>query len=388
MGEKYLSDNHTLHLTCDGATSTQIYAAMSTAIKNYQATSGRSLDCRYRVNIIASKEGRNMGFAFVFVSNPEVYYMLLGQNPDGSDRVEYIEDPNWDKPTGQDIVNDAGWATVEMDFDSPIEWRTASDMDWSLEAERSDEALRKQSEVQNQLKCPKICIQLGSLMTLPPYFLTDQQVEEKRCKIIETNKDNPDFDPAMVNVSNECNFRVQPAVVCCLESKFMHNILRTKNVPEWVSERDLKTAFTPFASDSTTLHTRFVKGRKIEECYPFVSISPDERTAFVVFDPSTTNAQFALHMMKKTLVRRKNPDEEMILFFSHSYRSDRDAIALMTQPVKPSNRSKSPKFQTVKPQKKSIRSPHFDVRAPSAPIQQKPPLKTSTNSFSYLAGDE
>lgn len=380
MSDKYLTDNHTLHLTCEGATANQIYTAFNSAIKEYQTTTGKQLECRYRVNMIANKAGVNLGWAFVFVSNPEVYYMLLGHNPDGSERMEYIEDPNWKKPSGEEIVNDAGWATVEMDFTSPIAWSTSSESDWSLEAEKSDEALRQQQEREASMTCPKIGIPLPPLMVLPSYELTPEQVEEKHHKIIEENQDKPDFDPQMVEVSGTANFKVQCAVVQCLEPKFMHNILRAKNIPDWVSERDLKVLFSPFASDSITTHNRFVKGRKVEECYPFVSISPEERVAFVVFDPNTTNAQFALHMMMKTPVRRKSPEEEVMLFFSHSFRSDRDVMALVSQQPKP----------VRGPPPKKTPSPRT-VRAPSAPIHQKAPPKAitpSTNPFSYLAGDD
>jgi hypothetical protein len=383
MSDKYLMDNHTLHITCDGANATQIYTAFNTAIRTYQTTTGKPLECRYRVNMIADKEGRSLGFAFVFVSNPEVYHMLLGHNPDGTERMEYIEDPNWRKPCGEEIVNDAGWATVEMDFDSPISWSSSSEIDWSAETAKSDEAMRRQQELESKMACPKISIPLPPLMVLPPYQLTADQVAEKHRKILEENQNKPDFDPSMVEVSNTVNFKVQWALVQCLDSKFMHNILKAKNIPEWVSERDLKVLFSPFASN-TSIKQRFVKGRKVEECYPFVSIDPERRVAFIVFDPSTTNAQFALHMMKKTLVRRKSPEEEVMLFFSHSFRSDRDAMALVSQQPKPV--TQPPKKPVSQPPKKPA-APRA-VRAPSAPIQQKAPPKSATNLFSYLTGDD
>src|SRR5690606_9795322 len=112
-------------------------------------------------------------------------------------------------------------------------------------------------------------------------------------------------------------------------SKYMPNILKCKNVPAWITKDDLKVQFAPYASDSETVHERVIKGRRVEETYPFVNIN-DDRVAFVIFDPSTHDAYFALHMMKKTVIGKRLPDgteTRITLIFGHSFRTDRDMIA-------------------------------------------------------------
>ena len=56
------------------------------------------LKCGIKVNLIVNKNGEYYGFGYIRVSNESVYWMLLGRNPDGSDRVLEYPDPNWIPP--------------------------------------------------------------------------------------------------------------------------------------------------------------------------------------------------------------------------------------------------------------------------------------------------
>lgn len=322
-GKSY--DNHTLYIKCDCATSAQITEALNESISTYQRTNGVNLNCRFRVNLVENKEGKSFGIAFVFVTNPAVYYMLQCKNPDGTDRVEYIDDPSWIPPVQGESTNESGWSSIAPPVYTPgMSWADISD----LQSEYDE----KVKEHELSLTCPKIAIQLEPLMRLLPYKLSPEQMEQKRAKIIADNEGKPDFNPDLVKVEPEAFFCVDRAMVVPVDPKYMPNILKSKDIPLWVTKEDLKAQFVPYASDSKTLQERYIKGRKIEESYPFVNINND-RVGFVIFDPSTHDAQFALHMMKKTFIRKKvkeNGKEQLLqslLIFGHSYRTDRDMMA-------------------------------------------------------------
>jgi len=328
-------DTHTLYTKCDCASVEQIRTAFNEALTKYQKENGVNLNCRYRINLLTDREGNSFGTAFIFVTNSEVYHMLLGKNPDGSDRIEYMDDPSWEPPKDNEMVNESGWTSVTDSLDY-------SNMSWADICDEEEEFERQKEEEEKRFVCPQIAIELEPLMTLPPYKLTPQQIEDKKYKIIQENEGKEDFDPSLVTIPEYAYFGVDRAMVIPVDPKFMPNILKTQNVPDWITKEDLKAQFTPYASDSRTIQERTIKGRRVEETYPFVNIN-EGRVAFIIFDPSTHDAQFALHMMKKTQITKKLPNgvvNNVTLIFGHSYCTDRDSMSTITQkprPVQPRN---------------------------------------------------
>src|SRR5437660_9509185 len=96
-------DNHTLYVRFDVATEAQILNCFIEACGTYKKNHDPNLECRVRVNLVQDHQGNNFGFAFVFVTNPAVYHMLLGKNPDGTDRVQYLDDPTWVPPSSPEV---------------------------------------------------------------------------------------------------------------------------------------------------------------------------------------------------------------------------------------------------------------------------------------------
>ena len=310
-------DCHTLFIKCDCASVEQIHQSFQQALTSYQTATNNRLGCRFRVNLVENREGKSFGIAFVFVTKPEVYYMLLGKNPDGSDRVEYRDDPSWMPPVDGSIVNDAGWSSIS----API---YTTNMSWAEMTELDQEYEKQVSSVKKSQTCPKIPVTLEPLMTLPPYTLTEKQTADKRNKIITENEGKRDFDPSLVEIPKFAYLTVERAMVSPVEDGRMANILKCKDVPEWISKNDIREQFIPYASDSFTVHERFIKGCNVQETYPFVNIN-EQRVAFVIFDPETHDAQFALHMMKKTVIRKNGSTATLI--FNHSYCTKRDMMA-------------------------------------------------------------
>lgn len=360
-------DKHTFFVKCETATPEQINQVFLSALKKYQDDNNVDLNCRVHVNLVENREGQSYGIAFVFVTNSEVYHMLLGKNPDGSDRVEYRDDPSWQPPKDGESVNESGWATISPPvYTKSMSWAEISEADDEYEHQLELQK-KKLEQSKNKLICPKIPVPLDPLMVLPPYKLNSDQIKLKRDKIIADNQGKKDFDPSKIEIPEFAYLNIDRAIAVPLDPKFMPNILKCKNVPDWVTKEDIKMQLAPFASDSTTIQERFIKGRKIEETYPFVNINED-KVAFVIFDPSTHDGQFALHNMKKTIIRKRvnNEMKSVTLIFGHSFRTERDIMADISQKPRP-----------VKP--KSIPQ--------NKPIQ-RPPI-THKNTFDLLAkGDD
>lgn len=300
-------DNHTIYVRCEGASASQVKDVFLDALSKYNFDNKTNLPGSFHVNLVETREKVSLGFAFAFFTNPAAYHMILGKNTDGSDRIEYRDDPSWVSPV-------ENWSTT---YDEGSSWGDMSEKEQSKE-------------------CPKIPITLDPLITLPAYKLTQEQIQTKKNLIIAYNKDKEGFLESMVEVPDHAFLLVSPAIVTPLEDKFVPNILKAKNVPPWVTEHDLKIRFAPYATNSTTVVDRVVKGRRFKETYPFVNIN-DDRIAFLIFDPCTHDAQFALHMTKKLPVTRKMDDGKIFsttLLFNHSFSTDRDKMSeIVNKPI-------------------------------------------------------
>ncbi len=106
----------------------------------------------------------------------------------------------------------------------------------------------------------------------------------------------------------------------------MSNILRCKGDSFIeLNEQKLFEIFSPFADDSKTVQTRFVKNTKIEKPYPFISLDDSNKNnVFITFDPNRADAQFANLFIKNITLASEN----IILKVTHSFRTKRDDIAL------------------------------------------------------------
>lgn len=324
-------DNHTLYVRFDVATEAQILQCFMDACATYKRTYDATLECRVRVNLVQDHQGKTFGFAFVFVTNSAVYHMLLGKNPDGTDRIQYLNDPTWVPPSNPQ-------EEVDRSIDNSSNfygWASLNDQGrlWADIVEEEEEAQRQRELVLQAYICPKIKIQLDPLMVLPPIKLTPQQIETKKLKIISCNENKSDFDPNLITIQELLYLNIDRAAAKPVEPKYMPNILRCTNVPFWVTPADLKMQFKPYATDSETIHDRCIKGRRMQEAYPFININA-ENIAFIIFDPSTYDAYFALHMMKKTIITKLNNQgshNTVTLIFTHSFRTDRDIMTTITQ---------------------------------------------------------
>lgn len=106
-----------------------------------------------------------------------------------------------------------------------------------------------------------------------------------------------------------------------IDDKRMANILRCRNLPSEITEEDLKNIFKDFASDPDTIQIRFIKGNRVPDTFPYVSVDKNN-IAFIVFDPETTDARFALLLNRELTINIGDNSYE--LKFNHSFRTEKD----------------------------------------------------------------
>lgn len=262
------TNNHLLHIVTGVATEEQVKASLKSAIAEALRVCKQMklnvTDGRFKVNLVSNRHGETFGYAYAWIVSPDIFYLLIGRNPDGSERFEKIDDPDWIPPD----TGSSNWADI--------------------------------TELED---CPKIRRALPSLVKLPSYQFTEAQ------KRLMAKKDNNSF-------GTHGQFECGPAHVSEPGPEFIPNVLCGKNIPMELTADDLKGLFRPFISDPTKKNVKIIKGIKSEEYYPLVSITA-KRLAFVTFDPSSRDACFALKMARKITLSKTN--KIYTLIFNRTY---------------------------------------------------------------------
>lgn len=146
-----IENNCTLYVNTGVAHARQIEAIFQEAIeqaKQMPEIFGPDFECDIKVNVVRRHSGEYMAYAFVDLTNPKLYYALIGCNVDGSERAHYIDDPNWTPPL------------------------SAPATAWSW-ADEDDEGL----VVRPAPSAPKIRCQLPPILTLGSYTYDQHQME-------------------------------------------------------------------------------------------------------------------------------------------------------------------------------------------------------------------
>ena len=305
-------DNHTLYVTSGVARKDQLYNSLKSAVKNgennlYIETLRNhlklsvnqplnksikelekmckdnnvslpkkiNLETEIRVNLIVDKEGDYFGFGYIHVTNENVYWMLLGKNPDGSDRLHEYSDPNWVAPVDNLTVDE------KKEKYSTMKWYEITD--------EEDKAV-----------CPTIKEILSPLMPIPGYKYDKIQYQH-------LNNVARDGD----EIQEYGYFELSRAYARDNDPSKVGNVLCSRKIPTWIPEFVFKYKFEVYANDS--------KGK-----YPIVNMKEGRNETgnivFVEFDPNTKDAIFALLMTRKVhIIHPKNPNLKCSLIFDHAY---------------------------------------------------------------------
>lgn len=279
-------DTHTIFIKCGAASPQQIIQVFSDSLDQYNMDANSQLDSRFYVNLIENADNISFGKGYVYVSNSQVYHMLLGKNPDGTERCEYIDDPDW-VPPPRSRSNSEDLEPLKTKKESLNNSGSLFDKDWTYLMDVDEEYEKKLQEKKNKYICPKIKLKLDGLMTLRPVIIEGRQ---EYIFIEEAMK--PDIH------------------LTCFPF-----VLKSMYLPEHINIDHLKDKFRPYVSDSDSIVRRKYKGKQINDSYPFININSD-RTAYIIFDEHTNDGSFAFCMTRKTRIG------DTILFFSPAKRSD------------------------------------------------------------------
>lgn len=240
-------DTHTLYADINSASEKQIKTIILDAIKQLN----KKIDCDIKINIVESK-AKKFRCAYIRVSSDEIYYALLGRNLDGSERVKYIDDPNFVHPK----------KPLKLALDELYNNNdnlNSSSMSWADDIDVED-------EIKKQYDCPKISILLDKLVELKPY-------------------------------ANNKYIRIGPAYVNDTHEDYNHNILVSFSVPKWVDTNTILFYFGEYVTEKKE-YIKAKNGNKIS--YPIIIFKQTIKGRYVQikFSPTSDDASFCLLMNK------------------------------------------------------------------------------------------
>ncbi|GAH36977.1 unnamed protein product, partial [marine sediment metagenome] len=231
------------------------------------------------VNLIMRRDGSYFGFGYIRVSNKKVHSMLLGKNPDGEERINEYEDPNWIPPLPKSINEETdmdGWTWFEMD------------------------------QEERKYIHPIITEELKSLTTIPGYEYN--KIQFQHLQDLAAKEGN---DPS--SVPKIGHFEISQAYVKRVDSGKMSNVLCARKVPDWFREMEFKKRFKRYASDPNK--RVLTKDKKIDS-YPMINLikKNNANIAFITFDPAGKDASFSLLMTRKVTINTRNNKSYSFIF--------------------------------------------------------------------------
>lgn len=260
-------DTHTIYCDSGVASASQISTCLKKAILQAEKILKKPTNCRYKINLLVNKEGEYFGYGYIWVSSEEIYWMLLGRNPDGTERIREYPDPNWTPPdrkaTSQGEKN---WIDMVEDEDAYIQ--------------------------------PMIKEILPPLITIPGYEYDEDQLVH----LEELNEDGKEIPKiGYFEISRGYALDAPPGTL-------RHKIC-ARNVPNWIPENVFKNIFSFYVRDSG-------------DEYPKVNIvnTKKGKIVFISFEVGKKDALFTLLMTKKiTIVNPQNKSQKSTLVFTHAF---------------------------------------------------------------------
>ncbi len=273
-------DEHTICIKVPAVvTSEQVKTAIAKAF-----TQALELDKDYKTTFhinMVKKKGVQTGRGFVWIQNPKVYHMILGRNPDGSERVTQVNDPNWQQPTEKKVVTSTRWADMDDDEE----------------------------------EAPLIDLKQEPLITVPKIMMSDEQFKEHLKQ------------EGLVDPKQEITIHIDAAQAHDVEIGFCHNVLHSSALHPGMDEKFIFDQFKDFSTSTKTYPIRIGHGREGVKYvpYPYVKIVEinkprgRERVAYVTFDSSTRDASFAFHMRRCCEYKRVVNDKPEVFTVNYTY---------------------------------------------------------------------
>jgi hypothetical protein len=253
----FLKKDRFLYMFTGQLENDEISRLVRKGINRYIKKSGQKRPYQLFINAVEDKNYQKKGYAHGWISDTGLFHALIGNNEDGSSRVTYEDDPNWEEPEDD----------IELTLDG---------MNWG--------------EMAFQEECPKIRIEEPPLIEIDSYL--DKEGVEHTIDFFET-------------------------AIKEKHVKGRKNELYSNNLPHFIDEKYVRNVFKKFTTDKT-IHIKKVKKERVKIEYPTVKIFEKEgrRTCLVEFSPIEKNIAAFINTMTKKLQYGNSKKE--IIFFSHS----------------------------------------------------------------------
>jgi hypothetical protein len=264
-------NTHNVHVKTNLATKEQLDNSVSLFKKELaKKFPSKNYDkCEILTNLVVSR-GESVGYAYLWVENPEVYFILCGFNTDGSERYEeYIE-----KCEEECIEDDLDFDLSSMDLNNIIR--------------------------EKQLKEPiRIMKPLGPIMTLPGFEYNEIQAEKAYKSLVEeeeTIASRESRAPNEIEKPKFGYFECKRSDTTSIEEDMSYNILWGK-IPMWVTEKMITEKFNRFSEPSYSKEPRNFSISLGNQCRDV----QDYREVTIKYSTAPKGiATFALQMTRKT----------------------------------------------------------------------------------------
>lgn len=301
---KHLNQSN-LYIISGVLTQEQVESAFTVFFNKLRETPPYSNDpeikvATFEVNVVTNADGMLFGVTYAWVSSPKIYNIIVGLNPDGSERVREEPDPTWVRPTKKEKTGKFMWA---------------DDGDSDDEREGRGEYAR-----------PMRRIKLDPIATLPAVQYTAKQLEAVGSKLREEAA-SKGGDPDKVSVPTYGYFSVLRSFVNLPDSEEVdQSTICCRDAPSWVTEEMIRAQFAKFSTD-TNVHIVKVDREVQKITYPKVRMRDNHykvgqdgkynKIVYVTFSNLSAHiadAAFALQMRTKTFVKQEGKKPVCLIF--------------------------------------------------------------------------
>lgn len=249
-----------LYLHSSIATQKQVYEYTQKCISQLEQVLGEPLNHEIYVNTVTKYDGTPLKHSYIWFKSPEVAYLLLNKNKDGSERVEECVDPNHDTTEAE--------KELETFFLTPntqgVSWVDLVEIEEKLVAKTVKRMIKKQKE---------------PLIKFENIELTPEQKEKY---------------PTMNHIEITFYHIKIPS-----KYGFSCNKMIANYVPRDITEQDIRVHLERYCSEK--------RDPRDKKNYPIVHIDrkSNPSNVLVMFPPSSTDAIFACLMVKRLAVSEK-----------------------------------------------------------------------------------
>lgn len=260
-GDDRQYNNRCLYVLTGPCNHEQVATVMSRLVLDFERITGNK--CFYDINLPVAYDGKPRQCAYIYLSNPEFYHVILGKNPDGSERIEYYDDPEWICPERE-----------EKSFNN-----------WADELEEEDKYI-----------CPQLTRVLPPLLEVPNVQLNASQI----AWMADTY---PAQDPSIFTVVFESAF------VLPVNPPYVHNKIVCGGIEPWMTDADIRRIFGKYSTS---------KNKK-----DFPRLDRFSNRAIITYDPKTTDGQYAMIMARK---RHINFEGKTANIFCNFFTTDKSSF--------------------------------------------------------------